>query len=206
MSEPARQLQQVGKATRAMRGVADQALEWVRVSEERVAAAEERADGLQDQLKERAMLTLRKVSAEARERIAAERRARLEADSRAKAAEAARDRAEHAFEEAQQRIEAERKELVAQTAKARSTTERAKAEAESAVAEARSEAENASAAAREAAEKEFDANGVPRSCQAMTRRGSACQRQPLPNSEYCPSHQHLREDLEELSEAELVAA
>jgi hypothetical protein len=55
-------------------------------------------------------------------------------------------------------------------------------------------------------EREFDANGLPRSCQAMTRRGSACQRHPLPNSDYCPSHQHLREDLEELSEAELVAA
>jgi hypothetical protein len=55
-------------------------------------------------------------------------------------------------------------------------------------------------------EREFDANGLPRSCQAMTRRGSACQRQPLTGSDYCPSHQHLREDLEELAEAELVAA
>jgi hypothetical protein len=55
-------------------------------------------------------------------------------------------------------------------------------------------------------EREFDANGLPRSCHAMTRRGSACQRQPLPQSEYCPSHQHLREDLAELAEVELVAA
>src|SRR5262249_34001557 len=38
-SDPARQLKQVGEATRAMRGVADQALEWVRVSEARVAEA-----------------------------------------------------------------------------------------------------------------------------------------------------------------------
>src|SRR3954449_6772372 len=76
MGEPVRQLQQVGEATRAMRGVADQALEWVRVSEERVAAAEKRADEVKDQVKERAMLTLRRVSAEAREKIAAERTAR----------------------------------------------------------------------------------------------------------------------------------
>ena len=55
-------------------------------------------------------------------------------------------------------------------------------------------------------ERELDANGLPRTCQAMTRRGSACQRQPLTGSDYCPSHQHLREDLEELAEAELVAA
>jgi hypothetical protein len=55
-------------------------------------------------------------------------------------------------------------------------------------------------------QREFDANGVPRSCQAMTRRGSPCQRQPLPKSDYCPSHQHLREDLAELEETELVAA
>src|SRR3954468_17697972 len=78
MGEPARHLQQVGEATRAMRGVADQALEWVRVSEARVAEAETRADGLKEQYKERALLTLRKVSAEARERIAAERKARTE--------------------------------------------------------------------------------------------------------------------------------
>jgi hypothetical protein len=55
-------------------------------------------------------------------------------------------------------------------------------------------------------EQELDANGVPRSCQAMTRKGNPCQRQPLPRSDYCPSHQHLREDLEELEAAELVAA
>jgi hypothetical protein len=44
----------------------------------------------------------------------------------------------------------------------------------------------------------FDANGVPRRCQAMTRKGKPCQRQPLPASEYCPSHQHLEEKFEEL--------
>jgi hypothetical protein len=44
----------------------------------------------------------------------------------------------------------------------------------------------------------FDTNGVPRRCQAMTRKGRPCQRQPLPASEYCPSHQHLEETFEEL--------
>jgi hypothetical protein len=44
----------------------------------------------------------------------------------------------------------------------------------------------------------FDTNGVPRRCQAMTRKGKPCQRQPLPASEYCPSHQHLEETFEEL--------
>src|SRR3954467_7344573 len=94
MGEPARHLEQVGEATRAMRGVADQALEWVRVSEGRVAEAEKRADAVRDQVKERAMLMLRKVSAEAREKIAAERKARTEAESQIAAAEAARARAE----------------------------------------------------------------------------------------------------------------
>ena len=32
--------------------------------------------------------------------------------------------------------------------------------------------------------------GVAR-CRATTRKGKACQRTPLPNRDYCPSHQHL---------------
>jgi hypothetical protein len=44
----------------------------------------------------------------------------------------------------------------------------------------------------------FDAAGIDRCCQAMTRKGKPCQRQPLPASEYCPSHQHLEETFEEL--------
>jgi hypothetical protein len=28
-------------------------------------------------------------------------------------------------------------------------------------------------------------------CQATTRKGKACQRTPLPDRDYCPSHQHL---------------
>jgi hypothetical protein len=35
----------------------------------------------------------------------------------------------------------------------------------------------------------FD-GGQPR-CRATTRKGKACQRTPLPDREYCPSHQHL---------------
>ena len=46
----------------------------------------------------------------------------------------------------------------------------------------------------------FETNGIERSCQAMTRKGNPCQRNPLPASEYCPSHQHLQESFEELLE------
>jgi hypothetical protein len=35
----------------------------------------------------------------------------------------------------------------------------------------------------------FD-GGVAR-CRATTRKGKPCQRTPLPEREYCPSHQHL---------------
>ena len=38
-------------------------------------------------------------------------------------------------------------------------------------------------------------DGAPLSCHATTRRGTACQRVPLPGSQYCPSHKHLDEDL-----------
>ena len=30
-------------------------------------------------------------------------------------------------------------------------------------------------------------------CRATTRRGTRCQRTPLPQNGYCPSHQHLAE-------------
>jgi hypothetical protein len=39
-------------------------------------------------------------------------------------------------------------------------------------------------------------DGSPVCCHASTRRGTACQRVPLPGSRYCPSHKHLDEDLE----------
>jgi hypothetical protein len=51
----------------------------------------------------------------------------------------------------------------------------------------------------------FDSQGVPRRCQAMTRKGKPCQRQPLPASDYCPSHQHLTENFEDLELTELAA-
>src|SRR5215218_8280511 len=122
MSEPARQLQQVGEATRAMRGVADQALEWVRVSEERVVAAEKRADEVKGQVKERALLTLRKVTAEAREKIAAERAARAAtaeaenavATARAAAEKTIADERQAAGEDFKERLEEARQQIQAE--------------------------------------------------------------------------------------------
>jgi hypothetical protein len=37
----------------------------------------------------------------------------------------------------------------------------------------------------------YDVNGNPLQCRATTRKGTACQRVPLPHNGYCPSHQHL---------------
>ena len=37
----------------------------------------------------------------------------------------------------------------------------------------------------------FDINGNPLQCRASTRKGTPCQRMPLPRNGYCPSHQHL---------------
>ena len=36
---------------------------------------------------------------------------------------------------------------------------------------------------------------VDRECKAHTRRGTPCQREPLPGRDYCPSHKHLEEDV-----------
>jgi hypothetical protein len=47
-----------------------------------------------------------------------------------------------------------------------------------------------------------DVHGNPLQCRATTRKGTACQRVPLPHNGYCPSHQHLAET----EERELVAA
>ncbi len=65
-----------------MRDIAEQALEWVRVSEERVAAAEARTEEVRVELKERALETLRKLGEQGRERIGAERAKRREAEAR----------------------------------------------------------------------------------------------------------------------------
>jgi len=43
---------------------------------------------------------------------------------------------------------------------------------------------------------ELGLDGLPRHCRASTRRGTPCQREPLPNRDYCPSHKHLEEPLE----------
>jgi hypothetical protein len=37
-------------------------------------------------------------------------------------------------------------------------------------------------------------DGSPLACHASTRKGTPCQRIPLPGSKYCPSHKHLEED------------
>ena len=38
-----------------------------------------------------------------------------------------------------------------------------------------------------------DVYGNPLRCRASTRKGTQCQRMPLPHNGYCPSHQHLAE-------------
>ena len=47
----------------------------------------------------------------------------------------------------------------------------------------------------------FDLEGNRLECRATTRRGTPCQRVPLPHNGYCPSHQHLAETEEVLVEA-----
>jgi hypothetical protein len=39
-------------------------------------------------------------------------------------------------------------------------------------------------------------DGRPRQCNAHTRKGTPCQRTPLPGRDYCPSHKHLEETFE----------
>ena len=50
-----------------------------------------------------------------------------------------------------------------------------------------------------------DHHGRPLQCRATTRRGTPCQRTPLPQNGYCPSHQHLAET-EDRSTGRLIAA
>jgi hypothetical protein len=52
--------------------------------------------------------------------------------------------------------------------------------------------------------KGYDVHGNPLECRATTRRGTPCQRMPLPLNGYCPSHQHLAET-EEVEPAEVAA-
>src|SRR5262245_14676524 len=118
MGEPARHLKAVGAANEELRETASQALEWVRVSEERVAKAEARSEEMRAELKGRAMATLRKLGEEATERVSAERGKRRQAEARANSAEAARDRAERAFEQTQKRTREDRVGVVAELKKA----------------------------------------------------------------------------------------
>jgi hypothetical protein len=48
-------------------------------------------------------------------------------------------------------------------------------------------------------------DGQQRDCQASTRKGTPCQREPLPGRDYCPSHKHLEETVE-VREVEAAAA
>jgi hypothetical protein len=48
----------------------------------------------------------------------------------------------------------------------------------------------------------YDVYGNPLECRATTRKGTPCQRMPLPHNGYCPSHQHLAET----EEVEAMAA
>ena len=48
-------------------------------------------------------------------------------------------------------------------------------------------------------------DGQERNCLASTRKGTPCQREPLPGMDYCPSHKHLEETIE-LREVEAAAA
>jgi hypothetical protein len=50
----------------------------------------------------------------------------------------------------------------------------------------------------------YDAAGNPLECRATTRKGTPCQRMPLPQNGYCPSHQHLADT--EDNEIEALAA
>ena len=42
----------------------------------------------------------------------------------------------------------------------------------------------------------LELDGMPRECRAHTRKGTPCQREPLPGRDYCPSHKHLEETFE----------
>src|SRR6201992_2888684 len=98
MSEPARQLKAVREANRDMHAVASQALEWVKSSEERVTAAESASETVRAELKERAMKTLREMSAQARKQIEAAREAQAAAEAKLLATESERERAGKSFE------------------------------------------------------------------------------------------------------------
>jgi hypothetical protein len=45
-----------------------------------------------------------------------------------------------------------------------------------------------------------------RECRAHTRKGTPCQREPLPGRDYCPSHKHLEESLDLVAPEALAVA
>ena len=47
----------------------------------------------------------------------------------------------------------------------------------------------------------YDLAGNRLECRATTRKGTPCQRMPLPQNGYCPSHQHLADDAVMAAEA-----
>ena len=55
-------------------------------------------------------------------------------------------------------------------------------------------------ALRQQPQNGYDVYGNPLQWRASTRKGTPCQRMPLPHNGYCPSHQHLA-DTEELEPA-----
>ena len=153
MSEPAAQLKAVGEAREELHQTAKQALEWVRISEQRVARAESRLEQVRAEIKDRAMAALRRIGDEGRERIGAEREKKKAAEARAERAEQARDRAEAAFEQAREQAQADRG---AFTAKLEASHDealgRVELEADRRVAAAEQRAAEAEAAASEAHE------------------------------------------------------
>src|ERR1044072_6375539 len=102
MGGPVVKLDAIADATGEIKGVAQQALEWVRRSEERVAEAEAERDAV----RARARAALAKIGEQGRERIAAERERRRAVEQRVAVAEQARDRAERAFERGRKEAEA----------------------------------------------------------------------------------------------------
>lgn len=48
-------------------------------------------------------------------------------------------------------------------------------------------------------------DGAPRNCLAHTRKGTPCRRDPLPARDYCPSHKHLEEAFDSLTEVGAAA-
>jgi hypothetical protein len=44
--------------------------------------------------------------------------------------------------------------------------------------------------------EELVLDGIERQCRAHTRKGTPCQREPLPGRDYCPSHKHLEESFD----------